>query len=174
MSNGLAKILQSAYIKIYGSQDIRKLLYYSVDDFDEDVTTYNNIEDEVAVNYIKKVPSDYLIQQILDNNPSDTSIEEKRGFITVFAEDFDRMDNPYGTSLYFRIEIYMPIRGFEEYQFRMATISDIIRDMFIQKEIEGSFGRIIHERGYTMSPSIDGYTGYAMVFYGGDVVSANR
>ena len=114
----------NAYKQILDNQDIRKLLYYPSDNFDDDPLGKADVPDATAQEYIKKIASDYLIQVIEDvDGSSDKSI--KRGYMTVFSEDYERGYNPHARNEAFRVEIYMPIRKFEEYQYRIDQITSI-------------------------------------------------
>lgn len=157
--------LNNVYKMILENNTITKMLYYPSDDASHDPLIEPNIAKTVIVKYIKKVAADYLIDDInKSKNP------EKRGYITVFAEDFARMENPYASNAGIRIEIYMPVRKFEEFQWRIQIIVAELNDMFQQKKITGSLGRLVLDSSFNINPPINGYVGYAHVFNAGNMV----
>ena len=160
------KLLMEMYKKILNNQDIVKLLYYASANFDDDPLDKADLSVETIVKYIKKIPNDYLIDIISDNADS-----VKRGYITIFMDDYNKMENPYASAPSIRIEIYMPIRDFEEYQYRTAAIVRILNNIFMQKQIEGSLGKLILDSSYNISRPADGYMGYAHIFSAGDMIS---
>lgn len=160
------KTLMEIYKKTLNETDIIKLLYYPSTSFADDPLGKADLTVQVASKYIKKIPSDYIIDII-----SDDTDPVKRGYITVFMDDYNKMDNPYASAPSVRIEIYMPIRGFEEYQYRTAAIVRILNNTFMQKKIEGSLGKLILDSSYNISRPADGYMGYAHIFSAGDMIS---
>ena len=157
--------LSNVYKMISENDTITKMLYYPSANASHDPLTEPTVAKTTIVKYIKKVAADYLIDEInTSKNP------EKRGYITVFAEDFARMENPYASSAGIRIEIYMPVRKFEEFQWRMQIIVAELNSMFQQKNIEGSLGRLVLDSSFNINPPIDGYVGYAHVFNAGNMV----
>ena len=158
-------LLNNVYKMILENDTITKMLYYPSTNASHDPLTEPAVAKTVIVKYIKKVAADYLIDEInASKNP------EKRGYITVFAEDFARMENPYASSAGVRIEIYMPVRKFEEFQWRLQTIVAELNNMFQQKDITGSLGRLVLDSSFNINPPIDGYVGYAHVFNAGNMV----
>ena len=160
------KALMEVYKKTLNNTDITKLLYYPSTSFADDPLGKADLTVQVASKYIKKIPSDYIIDVI-----SDDTDPVKRGYITVFMDDYNKMDNPYASAPSIRIEIYMPIRDFEEYQYRTAAIVRILNNIFMQKQIEGSLGKLILDSSYNISRPADGYMGYAHIFSAGDMIS---
>lgn len=159
-------VLNNVYKQILENDTITKMLYYPSDNAAHDPLSEPSVLKADIVKYIKKVSADYLIESIeSDNNPV------KRGYITVFAEDYVRMNNPYASNSGIRIEIYMPVRKFEEYQWRLMTIVSELNNMFQQKNITGSIGRLVLDSSFNLTPQIDGYVGYAHVFNAGDMVN---
>ena len=157
--------LNNVYKMILENDIITKMLYYPSDNASHDPLTEPTVAKTVIVKYIKKVAADYLIDEInASKNP------EKRGYITVFAEDFTRMENPYASSAGIRIEIYMPVRKFEEFQWRLQIIVAELNNMFQQKNVTGSLGRLVLDSSFNINPPIDGYVGYAHVFNAGNMV----
>ena len=160
----LILVLNNVYKSILENNTITKMLYYPSTKASDDPLANVNVVKTTAVKYVKKVASDYLIDEINESNP------EKRGYITVFTEDFTRMENPYASSVGIRIEIYMPVRKFEEYQWRIQTIVKELNDMFQQKSVTGSLGKLVLDSSFNMNPAIPGYVGYAHVFAAGNMV----
>ena len=160
------KALMEVYRKTLEDKDIAKLLYYPSTSFEDDPLGKADLTVQVASKHIKKIPSDYIIDIISDDTDS-----VKRGYITVFMDDYNKMDNPYASAPSVRIEIYIPIRGFEEYQYRTAAIVRILNNTFMQKKIEGSLGKLILDSSYNISRPADGYMGYAHIFSAGDMIS---
>ena len=161
------KALMEVYKNILNNKDIVKLLYYPSENFEDDPLSKSDVDIENAVNYVKKIPSDYLIDIISDNSNNNV----KRGYMTVFMDDYSKMDNPYASAPSIRIEIYLPIRGFEEYQYRTAAIVRLLNNMFMQKKVEGSLGKLILDSSYNIGKPADGYMGYAHIFSAGDMIS---
>ena len=158
-------VLNNVYKKILENDTITKMLYYPSTNASHNPLTEPSVAKNVIVKYIKKVAADYAIDSI-----NDSTNAVKRGYITVFAEDFARMENPYASSAGIRIEIYMPVRKFEEFQWRLQTIVAELNDMFQQKSITGSLGRLVLDSSFNINPPIDGYVGYAHVFNAGNMV----
>lgn len=156
--------LNNVYKQISENKTITKMLYYPSDNAADDPLSKADINKATIVKYVRKVASEYLIDSI--NSVSNT---EKRGYITVFAEDFNRMDNPYASHAGIRIEIYMPVRKFEEFQWRLQTIVKELNKMFQQKNITGSFGRLVLDSSFNINPPIKGYVGYAHIFNAGSM-----
>lgn len=160
-------VLDNVYKKILENEIIGKILYYPSDNSSsaEDPLGKSIVAKNVIIKYIKKTSSDYTIDVI-----NKASNPEKRGYITVFAEDFVRMDNPYASSAGVRIEIYMPVRKFEEFQWRLQIIVSELNKMFQQKNITGSLGRLVLDSSFNFDPPIDGYVGYTHIFNAGNMV----
>ena len=158
-------VLNNVYKKILENDTITKMLYYPSTNASHNPLAEPSVAKNVIVKYIKKVAADYAIDSI-----NDSTNAVKRGYITVFAEDFARMENPYASSAGIRIEIYMPVRKFEEFQWRLQTIVAELNDMFQQKSITGSLGRLVLDSSFNINPPIDGYVGYAHVFNAGNMV----
>lgn len=161
-------VLNNIYKMILENETIGKVLYHPSDNSSdaEDPLGKAVVAKDVIVNYIKKTSSDYIINSInKSNNPV------KRGYITIFAEDYVRMDNPYASSAGVRIEIYMPVRKFEEYQWRLQIIVSELNKMFQQKNITGSLGRLVLDSSFNFTPPIDGYVGYTHIFSAGNMVT---
>ena len=157
-------VLNNVYKMILENDTITKMLYYPSTNALHDPLTEPAVAKDIIVKYVKKVAADYLIDSINESN------SEKRGYITVFAEDFARMENPYASSAGVRIEIYMPVRKFEEFQWRLQIIVAELNSMFQQKNIEGSLGRLVLDSSFNINPPIEGYVGYAHVFNAGNMV----
>lgn len=160
------KVLMEMYKKILENDDIVKLLYYPAESLADDPLPKATVDVNTAVKYVKKIPSDYIIDII-----SDDTDPVKRGYITIFMDDYNKMENPLASAPSARIEIYMPIRKFEEYQYRTAAIVRLLNGMFMQKKIEGSLGKLIFDSSYNISRPADGYMGYTHIFSAGDMVS---
>ena len=157
-------VLDNVYKQILENDTITKMLYYPSSNAAHDPLLELSVSKSVMVKYVRKVAADYLIDSInKSKNP------EKRGYMTVFAEDFSRMDNPYASSAGVRIEIYMPVRKFEEFQWRIQTIVKELNSMFQQKNITGSLGRLVLDSSFNITPPIDGYVGYAHIFNAGNM-----
>ena len=158
-------VLNNVYKMILEIDTITKMIYYPSVDASHDPLAEPSVTKNVIVKYIKKVSADYAIDSI---NNSTNAV--KRGYITVFAEDFARMENPHASNAGIRIEIYMPVRKFEEFQWRLQIIVAELNTMFQQKNIEGSLGRLVLDSSFNINPPIDGYVGYAHVFNAGNMV----
>jgi len=171
MEKNLENTMVTAYGMIYHNIVIRKSLYNESTSGEDDPENGDNPTDSNIQKYIKKVSGDYVIDEILNDGNDDNKDSIKRGYITIFAENYEQMDNPFARLEAFRVEIYMPVRGFEEYQYRLSRITNQLFKMFQQKEIDGSFGRLLIERSFQINPPMRGYVGMAVIFSSGGLLS---
>ena len=162
MGYNIDELLKNVYIKVHENQNILKMLYYPADNGDFDILAQSEVTGANKDDLVRKVSAEVELQELVDS-------EVKRGRIGIFLQSSTNTNNTYVPDRRVRIEIYMPIRNFEEYFYRIAFIVSELDNIFLQEEIDGGLGRLNIESSNQIGVKVDGYMTYYHDYSSGDL-----
>ena len=154
MEYRIENALKSVFKIVHSDQNIAKYLYYPGTDGDFDPLSEDDLNISQRDSVIKKTGIIVELEDYSASNP------DKRGRIGIFLQNSSPNDNPLTPERRIRIEIYMPLRNFEEFNYRIAYIVQRLDDLLLQEKVDGGFGRLIMVSSNTTGAIADGYVSY--------------